>query len=225
MSGFEVTLEDHGLFLVPAMHAYDTDRKIAYDSDHPRRPWIITQMDPATCRWERTDAFTNLDDALHFAVSEASGLARPNFRVKLPCGQRFSRPGQVPAEAVLSALGWVFVTHLIGFSHFNSATACSEHRARRHFVELVQDSPSVVVGEVTACDDGENRFWIADLRIPFDGFIRREDIETEKNISFASERIPLVEGFDCMIAVGGEARSADLISLADHVAARQMQAA
>lgn len=225
MQGFEVTLEDHGLFLVPAQRPEDGDRKIAYDPEMKRRPWVVTEIDPATCKWVPIESFTTLDEALDWAVSDATGLLRPNYRVKLPCGQHFSRPGRINAEAVLSAMGWVYVTHLIGFSHFNSATPCSEHRARRHFVELVQDSPSVVVGEVTPCDDGENRFWIADLRIPFDGFIRREDIETEKDISFASERIPLVEGFDCMIAVGGEARSADLISLADHVAARQMKAA
>lgn len=225
MQGFEVTLEDHGLFLVPAMHAYDGDRKIAYDSEFPRRPWVITQMDVATCRWERIDSFATLDEALNTAVSEASGLARPNYRVKLPCGQHFSRPGNVPAEAVISSLGWVYVTHLVGFSAFLSDTNCSPSLARRHFLTMVKDTPNVVVGEVSPNDEGDNRLWIADLHIPFDGFIRREDIETEKNISFAAEGIPLVEGFDCTIAVGGEVRSADLISLAEHVAARQMQAA
>ncbi|NTF17186.1 hypothetical protein G6L37_01920 [Agrobacterium rubi] len=225
MSGFEVTLEDHGLFLVPAMHAYDSDRKIGFDSELPRRPWVITQLDLATCRWERADSFATLDEALNFAVCEASGLARPNFRVRLPCGQHFSRPGHVPAEAVLSSLGWVYVTHLVGFSHFLSDTACTPAIARRHFLLMTKDTPNVVVGDVTPNDEDGNRLWIADLHIPFDGFIRREDIESEKNISFAAEGIPLVEGFDCTIAVGGEVRSADLISLADHVAARQMQAA
>lgn len=225
MQGFEVTLEGHGLFHVPAQRPGDAARKISYDPETKRAPWVVTEMDGPTCRWYRIVSFNTLDEAMDWAVSDATGLRRPNYRVNLPCGKHFSRPGRVPAESVLSALGWVYVTHLIGFSHFSSPSACSEARARRHFLELTQDSPSVVVGDVTACDDGENRFWIADLRIPFDGFIRREDIETEKDISFASERIPLVEGFDCMIAVGGEARSADLISLADHVAARQMQAA
>jgi hypothetical protein len=225
MQGFEVTLEDHGLFHVPALRPEDGDRKIAYDPETKRNPWVITEMD-ATSRWHRVLSFTTLDEALDWAVSAATGILRPNYRVMLPCGQHFSRPGRVPAESVLSSMGWVYVTHLIGFHHFNSPAPCSEHRARRHFIEHVQDSPSVVVGDVTPCDDGENCFWIADLRIPFDGFIRREDIEAEKNISFASERIALeVKGFDCIVAVGGEARSADLISLADHIAARQMKAA
>lgn len=225
MQGFEVTLEDHGLFLVPALHPYDTDRKIAFDSEIARRPWVITQMDPATCRWERVDSFSTLDEALNAAVSEASGLPRPNFRVRLPCGQHFSRPGRVSAESVLSSLGWVYVTHLVGFAHFFSETSCSEARARKHFLAMIEESPSVVLGDVSPSDEGDSRLWIADLHIPFDGFIRREDIEAEKNNSFAFEGIPLVEGFDCTIAVGGEARSAELICLADHVAARQMQAA
>jgi hypothetical protein len=225
MQGFEVTLEDHGMFLIPAQNPEDGDRKIAYDAEIGRRPWVIMEMEIDTCRWARVESFATLDEALDWAVSASTGLSRPNYRVALPCGRHFSRPGRVAAEEVLTALGWVYVTHLVGFSHFASETSCSEHRARKHFFSLVEHSPSVVVGECTAVDDGENRLWIADLHIPFDGFIRREDIETEKNISFASEGIPLVEGFDCAIAVGGEVRSADLISLADHVAARQMQAA
>lgn len=225
MQGFEVTLEDHGLFLVPAMHPYDGDRKIAYDSELPRRPWVITQKDTATCRWTRIDSFATLDDALTRAVSDASGLARPNFRVRLPCGQQFSRPGRIRAEDVLSSLGWTYVTHLVGFSAFSSDLGCTETTARRHFLDLVKNSPTVVVGDVVSNDEGDDRLWIADLHIPFDGFIRREDIENEKNVTFALEGIPLIEGFDCTVAVGGEARSADLINLAEHVAARQMQAA
>jgi len=225
MQGFEVTLEDHGMFLVPAMEAGDTDRKIAYDPELPRRPWVVMEMDAATCRWYRVVSFDNLDEAMNWSVSDITGHKRPNFRVKLPCGRHFSRPGRIAAEDVLSSLGWVYVTHLVGYSHLVTDTSCSVGRARKHFLNLTQNSPSVVVGDVTPCDEGDSRLWIADLHIPFDGFIRREDIETEKNVSFAAEGIPLVEGFDCTIAVGGEVRSADLISLADHVAARQMQAA
>jgi hypothetical protein len=225
MQGFEVTLEEHGMFLVPSQTPEFGNLKIAYDPEFRRRPWIVLEMDLATCQWYRMDSFVTLDEALDWAVSDVTEINRPNYRVKLPCGNYFSRPGRIPAEEVLSSMGWVYVTHLVGFSPFTSTEPCSEALALKHFLEITQDSPTVEVGEVTACDEGQNCFWIADLRIPFDGFIRREDIETETNISFAAENIPLVEGYDCVIAVGGEARSAEILSLAEHAAARQMQAA
>lgn len=226
MQGFEVTLEDYGQFHIPPAHADDGDRKISFDPELSRRPWIVTEMSAEDCKWIRIESFNSLDDALDWCVSVTTGAAKPQYRVNLPCGGSFSRPGRVKAEDVMSSMGWVYVTHLTGFAHFAPSEPCSETVVRRHFLSIIEESPNVRLGEITPLHEDATLMWIADLHIPFEGFIQRDHIEFEKDIAFSSEGIKLrVQGFDCKVKLGASPRSADLFDFSARRAQKMSAAA
>ena len=224
MLGFdlEITLQECGAFVVPNAGAAQSDIRITFDSERLNRSWVGSAA--ADGGWHPAAAFERLDEALEWAVRASTGRSGVRFKVNLPCGASFSRPGRVPAEDVMSSLDWVYVTHLIGFVCLTTDNPCTEPYARRRFLGMISANPDVELGEATPVD-GDMRFWVGDLHIPFEGFIRVQDIKAEKEVCFAAEGIETIEGYDCRKAGSGESRSAEIISFVDHAASRQLQAA
>src|SRR5690606_30555412 len=130
-------------------------------------------------------AFGALDDALKEMIELVCGDRDwIRFKVKLPCGASFIRPGHIPAENVMASLGWVHVKTLVGHMvrSFHSGYSPDE------VSEIVADEiwgEDIEVGSVADVGRyGDETFWCIDLKRHCNEFLRYEDIPSAVSTAF-----------------------------------------
>lgn len=227
MQGFAITLDNGRGFTIPSMNDDFQMFEVSHDCEMPHAPWILLSQDAATGAWVRQASFDDLDEALSMAVKCSLGRRSP-FRIDLPCGRHVMRPGRIALEQVLQSMGWLYVNELTGFASHVCDGPTKDVAARRHFLSILSAcSPSLRLGDVYMdhqCQDTGRVFWIADIHIPFEGFVQAADIEMEKEASFSSESIELVLGYDFKARECRSAPVAEVYDL-DLFRDRMMQAA
>jgi len=196
MQGFVVTLREDGLFEALSADPARPSVRVMCDSGQPGSPWMTVVPDREGAGWKATASFWSLDEAIDRAVAEATGMPGVAYEVRLPDGVRFARPGRVGAEQVLASAGWLYVTSLIGFAMVTTPSGTTPFEARAVMRGRVQGKQAVL-GEVCLSDEDEDgKHWCADLMLPFEGFLRTEEIEAEARAAFAAEGIEVIPHFD-----------------------------
>jgi hypothetical protein len=227
MQGFEITL-DHGRgFTIPSMNDDFQMFGVQHDCEMPHAPWILISQERDTEEWARQASYDDLDTALAMAVKCSTG-ATSEFKIKLPCGRHVMRPGRVPVEQVLQSMGWLYVHDVTGFLSYVCIGPVNDMGARRHFLSLLSSLPHLRLGEVymdAHCQETNRVAWIADVHISFEGFVLSSDIENEKDATFSSESIELVQGFDFKARECRTAPCAEIVDLDWHRSNRMKQAA
>lgn len=193
MSAYEITLSATGMFEIPALAAGGETLRVGCNSEDQVLPWFVLGTDEIGVKWRRVRSFGDLDSALDFAVSQISGADIHEYDVRLPCGQVFRRPGRVPAEQVMASMNWLYVEEMCGYSAFTTNISAGNSEARKEIFEKVRDT-QIELGSVDLVEEAEGRrHWCADVSIPFQGFIHRDDIEAQFKISFAAEGFPVID--------------------------------
>lgn len=227
MQGFEITLENGRGFLVPSLNAEFQTFYVQHDCEVPHAPWILISQERDSQEWTRQACYDDLDEALAMAVKCSTG-SRDRFKISLPCGRHIVRPGNVPVEHVLQSMGWLYVHDLTGFASHVCDGPANDLSARRHFLSLLSSRPNLRLGDVFlehSCEDTGRSFWIADIHISFEGFVRASDIENEKDATFSSESIDLVLGYDFKARECRSAPTAEIVDLDWHRSNRMKRAA
>jgi len=119
-------------------------------------------------------------------LARASGCMS-TFRVGLPCGESFLRPGKVPAPEVLAALGYLAVGAVTAYAVLARPSSVGVAEVRR---ELLSGLPGGVgLGEVEETDsEGGTTWWCCDLSVPFEGMLRLS--EADAVVASALARCP-----------------------------------
>jgi hypothetical protein len=198
MSTFTVHHRNDGSF-----EAASTDDPIVYrvlqDESIKGGPWVVVSRlkkgshDGAVLGSVLEGAFESLDDALESAVCKAVVEEKaPRFRVEMTDGASFQRPGRVSAESVLAGLGWINVREMVGHFVFSGPEEMTEEDAR-HLVSIDLDEKPLVIGSVDFVEiDGDRSHWCADLKIPYNGFLRAEIIESMGMDTFSEQGLNVV---------------------------------
>lgn len=124
------------------------------------------------------DSYESLDGALEALVEIALGEREEHrFRVEMPCGNSFIRPGKVPAEQVITRLGWVHLRRLRGYMMITLPENACPFRARDGFRQRLA-IPGAKLGESTRVSiGGGSSNWCADVFIDCERFARMEEIQ------------------------------------------------
>lgn len=197
MKGFVVTLRDDGLFEAPSRHPGRSAVRVMHDTEAFPSPWLAISQDGTGLEWASLASFQCLDQALDFAVREALSVSvTPGYAVEMPGGMSFSRPGRIALEQVMASAGWVYVNSLIGFVMVKTPDGTNVMEARTEVMGLLKGTQASL-GEVNLSDrDEEGMHWCADVSLPFEGFMRFEEIEAEAKAAFAAEAIDVIPHFD-----------------------------
>lgn len=197
MKGFVVHLREDGLFEAPAVAPGGSSVRIVYESADQRHPWVAMSLDDMGVKWRRMKGFHSLDEALDFSVSQVNWERTVcEYSVRLPDGMSFQRPGRLPAEQVMASAGWVFVTSLIGY-----AMVTTERNGNAFGVRAVMAKRllgcQARIGDIDLSDaDEEGLHWCIDLSLPYEGFIKVEDIGAEAKAAFAADKVDVMPHFD-----------------------------
>lgn len=227
MQGFEINLDYGRGFTIPSMNDDFQMFGVQHDCEMPHAPWILISQERDSDEWTRQASYDDLDQALSMAVKCSTG-ASDKFKINLPCGRHVMRPGRIPVEQVLQSMGWLYVHDLTGFLSHVCIGPVNDVAARRHFLSLLSPLPHLRLGEVymaSHCEETNRVSWIADVHISFEGFVRASDIESEKDATFSSESIELVQGFDFTARECRTAPCAEIVDLDWHRSNRMKQAA
>lgn len=196
MQGFVVTLREDGLFEAFSADPACPALRVGCDPAQPGSPWTVLVPDRMGPGWAVVATFHSLDEALDFAVAEATGTPGSAYDVRLPDGACFSRPGRVGAEQVMASAGWVYVISLIGFAMATTPSGTTSFEARAVMRSRIEGT-GVRLGEVCLSDeDDEGMHWCADLMLPYEGFLRIEEIGAEAKAAFAAEGVEVIPHFD-----------------------------
>ncbi|MTH95990.1 hypothetical protein [Roseibium sp. RKSG952] len=168
--------------------------RVLQDESIKGGPWVLVSRpkkgshDGAVLGSVLEGAFESLDSALESAVCKAVVEEEaPRFRVEMTDGASFQRPGCVSAESVLAGLGWINVREMVGRFVFSGPEEMTEEDAS-HLVSIDLDKKSLVIGSIDflKIEDG-NSHWCADLKIPYNGFLRSEIIESMGMSAFSEQ--------------------------------------
>lgn len=225
MRGFIVNLREDGLFEALSADPARPAVRVMCDSSHPGSPWTAIVPDLEGAGWTGVASFHSLDDALDFAVAEATGLPVTSYEVRLPDGIRFSRPGRVGAEQVMASAGWLYVSSLIGFAMTTTPQGTTPFQARAAMRTRIEGTQAVLGDVCLSDEDEEGMHWCADLMLPFEGFVRMEDIEAEARAAFAAEGIEVIPHYDFRTRTSLRTAGASIIPFpADRIRSRQTAA-
>lgn len=227
MHGFEINLDDGRGFTIPSVNDDFEMFGVQHDCEIPHAPWILISQERGSDEWLRQASYEDLDQALAMAVKCSTGSVC-EFKIKLPCGRHVMRPGRIPLEQVLQSMGWVYLHDVTGFASHVSSGPSNDVAARRHFLSLLSNLPHVRLGEVymdNHCEETNRVSWVADLHISFEGFVRASDIEDQKDATFSSESIELIQGFDFKARECRIAPCAEILNLDWHRSNRMKKAA
>jgi hypothetical protein len=223
MTNLIVKLENHGFFEVPSVGGSSGSLRVGFNPEYSDAPWVVLSKDAEGIRWELLFSYSDLDRALAYAVRLQVGADQPwDYKIVLPCGQEFQRPGRVPAERVLASMGWLYVTHLIGYAIVPIAHAESVKQAQDYLTGIVVDT-NIKVGGIDPVE-GAAAGWCANLVIEYHGFIHRDQLELELRTWFHAEGVeilPEIYDFRCRQNVPA---SAEIISFEDKRKARLLAA-
>lgn len=167
--------------------------KVIQDESIKGGPWVIVSRLKSGLGSMMEGSFESLDEALESAVAKAvTEEQAPRFRVEMTDGAAFQRPGRVPAESVLSGLGWINVREIVGHFVFSGPADMAPADAR-HLVSLDLAEKHVSIGSVDFVEAGKDAsHWCADVKIPYNGFLRSEIIETIGSDAFSEQGLNVV---------------------------------
>lgn len=164
-TGLTVELDEDGIF---SCEGPSGRHVLFFSGDKGEERWLLTpavtdgNVVPPLLAWQ-----SDLDDGLRLLVA-TSGSVDP-FRVLLPSGDSFARPGKVPALEVMAALGYSVVRGLSAFVVVTEAADYDSRKLRRELVANLSGRP-LEVGEVDWVEgDGDSSVWCCDLRLSFEG--------------------------------------------------------
>lgn len=164
-TGLTVELDEDGVF---SCEGPSGSHVLFFSGDKGEERWLLTPAAvegnavPPLLAWQG-----DLDDGLRLLVA-TSGSVEP-FRVALPTGDSFARPGRVPALEVMAALGYSVVRGVNAFVVVTEAAGYDAPRLRRELVASLDGRP-LQVGELDLVEgDGESSVWCCDLKLSFEG--------------------------------------------------------
>lgn len=161
--------------------------RVVHEVSFRPTPWVLVAVDDKSgpMRVGVFDSFGTIDEALAKMVDVASGGKECRFRVVLPCGASFLRPGRIPAEEVMFTLGWVHTKRLTGYMHLSLPVHFSPREARDAFRRRVR-IPNSRVGDVQCLGRSDSEsVWLADIHLDRDGFMRISEFQIEAAAAFA----------------------------------------
>lgn len=164
-TGAAVTLTPHGAFRA---HGPGGTHELAYDGTADA--WNLVGPPPPGRRPGVLVARVGgLDHGLALLVA-AAGRIGP-FRVALPCGGSFARPGHVPASEVLAALGYRATRAVAACTLLSMPDGACEGEARREALRLL--TGGIDLGEVEPVESESGvTWWCCPVYVPFDGMLR-----------------------------------------------------
>ena len=219
MSGLVISLCADGAF-----DRGDGRWQVARDDGFAPRPWALVSRD-GSGRSSVLDNYECLDEALAALASSGDGESPARFRVELPCGASFSRPGRVPAEEVMASMGWVYVRNFKGYKPLSFAAGSCPKAVRAAFRDSLPRG--AMLGQATvAGTDGATEAWCADVFVAHEGFVRFADIGSEAGAAFARVGADVVPGsFDFVAGTPAAGRGAEVVEFKSLRAARERPAA
>lgn len=143
------------------------------------------------------DCYETLDDALVGLARQAIGGAPGSrFRIVLPCGSSFLRPGKIPAEQVMSRFGWIHVRRLRGYMMMAFPEGACAYRVHDGFRKRLPH-PGIRLGEAVRVEvkDGTAN-WCADVLMECGRFIRADEVQTAAAGAFEPARTDMLPYFD-----------------------------
>jgi len=184
MEGLTVSLRPCGSF---DLELGTVTWRVLHEVSLSPRPWALVALDNRGTigRHSMFDSYATVDEALRAMVEQSgAGETGTRFRVVLPCGQSFLRPGKVPAESVLSSLGWVHTKRYIGYMVLTLHEGASNLDAREGFRSRI-NLPNSRLGDMACVEraHGLSR-WIGDVLLDRDGFVRYQDFQEEAARAF-----------------------------------------
>lgn len=166
--GMTVELDEDGIFSCSGPAG---DFVLFFSGDKGEERWLLTRAAddeggvPPLLAWQ-----LDLDEGLRLLVATA-GSVDP-FKVVLPSGESFGRPGKVPALEVMAALGYSVVRGVNAFVVLSDSAEVGADVLRRELLWRLRDR-AVEVGALEMVEgDGESSVWCCDLKIEFEGPIR-----------------------------------------------------
>lgn len=167
-TGLTVKLDDEGIF---SCEGPEGSFVLFFSGDKGEERWLLTKASedptvvPSLLAWQQ-----DLDEGLRLLVATA-GSVDP-FRVELPCGDGFARPGRVPAAEVMAALGYSVVRGVNAFVVVSDSATVPPERIRRELLWRLKGR-QVEIGDLEMVEgDGESSVWCCDLKVQFEGPIR-----------------------------------------------------
>lgn len=184
MEGFTVRLRPCGSF---DLELDTVTWRVLHEVTLNPKPWALVAMDGRehVARHSMYDSYSSIDEALSAMMEHSgAGKASPRYRVILPCGESFLRPGKVPTESVLSSLGWVHTRQYIGYMVLTLHEGASNLDAREGFRKRI-NIPNARLGDMSCVEraNGLSR-WIGDILLDRDGFVRYQDFQEEAARAF-----------------------------------------
>jgi hypothetical protein len=152
--------------------------ELGFDPQSGAEPWCISVID-ATGRCRHSETVPTLDiglDRLSILGSATLNGLRGLYRVELPGGASFQRPGSVPAEEILRKLEFNFVGSVHAFLVARLDGAMSQVEAALWFRDKV-GVLAPLLGSVDLVESDEiEASWCADVLLPVNGFYRPQDL-------------------------------------------------
>lgn len=224
MPATNVSINIKGVFNIPSSRADRAQFRVSAADECPHG-WNVSSKFDGADQWNPAGHFESLDDALSWSVAEAGG-DKDGFGVTMPCGAFFSRPGRIKAEDVMAAHGWVYVTHILGYSGKDFPLGTPQSDIVAYFEDLVEDT-SAVLGEVYRCtvDENDQTLWVADIEIPAMELMNTASIPEVCLDMFEEEGIPCLNDFQYFTHTNVHPHTAAILSFEEHAAARSIRAA
>jgi len=196
MEGLTVTMRPCGSF---DLALGSVTWRVVHEVSLLPRPWALVALDDQglTARHSLFDSYGTIDEALTaMVVQSGSGDESTRFRVALPCGESFIRPGKVPAERVLSSLDWTHTKRYIGYMVLTLHEAATNLDAREGFRNRI-NIQNARIGDM-ACVERANGLsrWIGDILLDRDGFVRYQDFQEDAARAFSGIGGDMLPNFD-----------------------------
>ena len=154
-----------------------------------------------------------LEDALVLLGRAAFGPAPVRLIVKLPCGNEFSRPGRVPVESILAALGYEVISRLSGFAGYLAPSGTPADDVARVLHQAAAASgmtagiPSMVESDAT----GDH--WAVDVTYPFAGVIRPSTAAAVLAFAIQEAGLDVIDEMECEATGDHPANVASVLDL------------
>jgi len=193
MEGLTVRMQRCGSF---DLAVGDVTWRVVHEVSFNPIPWVVVAMD-SKGRHALYESFATIDEALSSMIAvSGAGDASSRFRVLLPCGQHFLRPGKVRAESVISTLGWTHTKRYIGYMVLSLPERATNMEARERFRRNITIG-SARIGEMTCVERADGlSHWCADILLDRDGFVRWDEFQQDAARAFSPMRGEMLENYD-----------------------------
>jgi hypothetical protein len=152
--------------------------ELGFDPECGEEPWSVSVMDgDGRCR--HSESVSTLDiglDRLAILGSATQKGLRGLYRVELPDGVSFQRPGTVPAEEILRKFDFSLVGSVRAFLVAQIDTAFTVSEAHHWFREKLGALAPLQGSTDLVESDSNEGCWCTDVLLPANGFYRAEGL-------------------------------------------------